>query len=208
MSYDETVGRWTAEDPIAFEGGDANLYRFVGNSPTNGTDPTGLIDDGQGGHLTGSSRPGPIWGPWRPTNPVPPPPWLGPVQKNPTAAGDFNELWEFVHKLPKDVPWWDPCYTWAGSVNIPNKFEPLYQGPDKSPINVRRVCWDIQGALHDGGHTAFEVTFPDGSVIYFDEGGPWSTFAGALGGPDRWFGPGEIPNNYKPVSCIDQASRR
>jgi uncharacterized protein RhaS with RHS repeats len=42
MSYDPTIGRWTAEDPIAFEGGDANLYRYVGNNPTNFTDPTGL----------------------------------------------------------------------------------------------------------------------------------------------------------------------
>ena len=43
MSYDPTIGRWTTEDPIAFEGGDANLYRYVGNSPTNATDPTGLF---------------------------------------------------------------------------------------------------------------------------------------------------------------------
>jgi hypothetical protein len=42
MSYDPTVGRWTAEDPIAFEGGDANLYRYVGNEPTDFVDPTGL----------------------------------------------------------------------------------------------------------------------------------------------------------------------
>lgn len=43
MSYDPRIGRWTSEDPIAFEGGDANLYRYVGNSPTNYTDPTGLL---------------------------------------------------------------------------------------------------------------------------------------------------------------------
>lgn len=41
MSYDPTIGRWTAEDPIAFKGGDANLYRYVGNAPTDATDPTG-----------------------------------------------------------------------------------------------------------------------------------------------------------------------
>jgi hypothetical protein len=40
--FDPTVGRWLEEDPIGFEGGDANLYRFVGNSPTNFTDPSGL----------------------------------------------------------------------------------------------------------------------------------------------------------------------
>lgn len=42
MSYNPTIGRWTAEDPIAFAGGDANLDRYVGNSPTNAIDPSGL----------------------------------------------------------------------------------------------------------------------------------------------------------------------
>ncbi|HEX6985921.1 MAG TPA: RHS repeat-associated core domain-containing protein, partial [Planctomycetaceae bacterium] len=33
---------WLSPDPIGFEGGDPNLGRFVGNSPTNATDPSGL----------------------------------------------------------------------------------------------------------------------------------------------------------------------
>jgi uncharacterized protein RhaS with RHS repeats len=40
--YDPTVGRFITLDPIGFEGPDANTYRYVGNSPTNATDPTGL----------------------------------------------------------------------------------------------------------------------------------------------------------------------
>jgi uncharacterized protein RhaS with RHS repeats len=44
MSYDPTVGRWITEDPIGFEGNDANLYRYVGNSPTNYLDPSGLYE--------------------------------------------------------------------------------------------------------------------------------------------------------------------
>ena len=36
-------------DPLGFAAGDANLYRYVGNNPTNHTDPTGLIDDFTGG---------------------------------------------------------------------------------------------------------------------------------------------------------------
>jgi hypothetical protein len=31
-----------SEDPIGFAAGDANLYRYVGNSPTNFVDPNGL----------------------------------------------------------------------------------------------------------------------------------------------------------------------
>ncbi len=38
--YDASVGRWISEDPIGFAGGDANLYRYVGNG-THGTDATG-----------------------------------------------------------------------------------------------------------------------------------------------------------------------
>ncbi|MHB1037230.1 MAG: RHS repeat-associated core domain-containing protein [Pirellulales bacterium] len=40
--YDALVGRWLSEDPIGFDAGDANLSRYVGNAPTNKTDPTGL----------------------------------------------------------------------------------------------------------------------------------------------------------------------
>jgi RHS repeat-associated protein len=40
--YDPDVGRWLSEDPIGFAAGDANLYRYVGNEPTMGTDATGL----------------------------------------------------------------------------------------------------------------------------------------------------------------------
>jgi RHS repeat-associated protein len=39
--YDPKVGRFISEDPIGFSAGDTNLYRYVGNNPTNYTDPTG-----------------------------------------------------------------------------------------------------------------------------------------------------------------------
>ena len=39
--YDARVGRFLSQDPTGFAAGDANLYRYVGNSPTNGVDPTG-----------------------------------------------------------------------------------------------------------------------------------------------------------------------
>jgi RHS repeat-associated protein len=41
--YDPGVGRFIGEDPIGFDGGDPNLYRYVGNSPLNYTDPSGLL---------------------------------------------------------------------------------------------------------------------------------------------------------------------
>jgi RHS repeat-associated protein len=40
--YDTGTGRWLSMDPIGFAAGDVNLYRYVGNNPTNSTDPSGL----------------------------------------------------------------------------------------------------------------------------------------------------------------------
>jgi RHS repeat-associated protein len=40
--YDPTTGRWLSEDPLSFYAGDGNLYRYVGNGPTNALDPNGL----------------------------------------------------------------------------------------------------------------------------------------------------------------------
>jgi len=40
--YDPNLGKWISQDPIGFAAGDANLYRYVGNSPTIATDPSGL----------------------------------------------------------------------------------------------------------------------------------------------------------------------
>ena len=41
--YDAYTGRWTAKDPILFDGGDANLYAYVGSDPINLIDPSGRV---------------------------------------------------------------------------------------------------------------------------------------------------------------------
>jgi len=41
-TYDWQTGRFTSEDPIGFEAGDTNVFRFVGNNPVNRIDPLGL----------------------------------------------------------------------------------------------------------------------------------------------------------------------
>jgi RHS repeat-associated protein len=40
--YDPSIGRWIAKDPIGFDAGDSNLYRYVNNAPTNYGDPSGF----------------------------------------------------------------------------------------------------------------------------------------------------------------------
>jgi RHS repeat-associated protein len=55
--YSPLTQRFISEDPIEFEGGDFNLYAYVGNSPTMGGDPMGLATQA---HFSGGViRPGP-----------------------------------------------------------------------------------------------------------------------------------------------------
>ncbi len=39
--YDSATGRWMSQDPLGFDAGDSNLYRYVHNAPTNFYDPSG-----------------------------------------------------------------------------------------------------------------------------------------------------------------------
>ncbi len=41
--YNPDTGRWTAKDPILFQGGDTDLYGYVLNDPVNFVDPEGLM---------------------------------------------------------------------------------------------------------------------------------------------------------------------
>jgi len=40
--YSPTLGRWLTNDPLGFDAGDVNFYRYVGNGPGNGLDSFGL----------------------------------------------------------------------------------------------------------------------------------------------------------------------
>jgi hypothetical protein len=62
--FSPTLGRWTQNDPIEFEAGDPNLYRFVGNNPTNYTDPSGLKPFELGGDFGENKQ----WWFWHPGN--------------------------------------------------------------------------------------------------------------------------------------------
>jgi RHS repeat-associated protein len=49
--YDSETGRWTSKDPLLFDGGDSNLYSYVGSDPINridllGTDWTDTVQGG------------------------------------------------------------------------------------------------------------------------------------------------------------------
>ena len=46
-SLDTSIGRFTTNDPLGFEGADPNLYRYALNQPTSRTDPTGTFSIGE-----------------------------------------------------------------------------------------------------------------------------------------------------------------
>ena len=54
--YNSVVGRFVSQDPKSFSAGDTNLYRYVGNAPTIGTDPTGYLswEGAKGGAIVGA----------------------------------------------------------------------------------------------------------------------------------------------------------
>jgi RHS repeat-associated protein len=58
-----TMGVFLQPDPIGFAGGDANLYRYCGNNPVNGSDPYGLWTFQLGFQLSGQIGPASFaWG--------------------------------------------------------------------------------------------------------------------------------------------------
>ena len=56
--YDAATGRWTAKDPILFDGGTTNLYEYAGTDPINAKDPTGLADTLQDVNLKAKCKDG------------------------------------------------------------------------------------------------------------------------------------------------------
>ena len=42
--YDQNTGRWISQDPLGFDAGDSNLYRYVNNGPATVTDPSGSYE--------------------------------------------------------------------------------------------------------------------------------------------------------------------
>jgi RHS repeat-associated protein len=54
--FDPGTGRFLSQDPLGFGAGDANLYRYVGNSPTNFTDPNGMLTLGRGNPIVEIAR--------------------------------------------------------------------------------------------------------------------------------------------------------
>ena len=82
---DPSIGRWFEEDPEGFDAGDANLFRYVGNDPTNETDPSG----------TQAARPAP-WG----STAQPIPPWYRPWNRYSSGPPLSGGLGQAINSMP------------------------------------------------------------------------------------------------------------
>jgi hypothetical protein len=131
--YDPKVGRWLSQDPLGFTAGDANLYRYVGNGPTNGTDASGLI--------LGDPNSLP---------PGPPPGVIGPPPSDSSGwnGDDSTTRRVYLHWTPPPPPpptgWWgDFVVFMAGlghSIGVnpdpitPDDFAHRRQHPEEQPV--------------------------------------------------------------------------
>jgi RHS repeat-associated protein len=59
-TYLPSLGRFLQPDPIGFEGDPTNLYRYCGNDPQNGSDPSGMLEKNGGTGGAGGRPPPPI----------------------------------------------------------------------------------------------------------------------------------------------------
>jgi len=91
--YHAQLGRFISRDPIGYDGGDANLYRYVGNAPTNARDPIGLAVD------VGESWSPPVSAPgWQPPR-LP----AGPLDGGEGRYGFWSSGWTGQHSAPSTL---------------------------------------------------------------------------------------------------------
>ncbi len=117
--YDPVIGRFISEDPIGLDGGYTNFYVYVGNNPTNLTDPTGLWPAG------GSSSQG-----YRPPNA-----WRQPPSQRPDPWSANGQS----HASNPGASGARPPSTWSG---VENGSVPYFL-PDLPPEEIARRSQEI-----------------------------------------------------------------
>ena len=140
------TGRWTSQDPLGFAAGDADLYRYVGNAPTNATDPTGLSDDDRPPAVIlppiptdPTKPPGPGWvwqGPDQPGGPKGG--WKGPdggsLHSGPNPHKHIGPHWDYTDQCGNKYRYDPKTDTWhPDKNNNPNKPTPNYPNPPGPP---------------------------------------------------------------------------
>jgi RHS repeat-associated protein len=149
--YDPTTGAWISQDPISFAAGDANLYRYVGNSVLECVDPTGLETQEEIKQRMRDSLEKSI---------------VHMSDKEKTQARqELNLLFATVAAAPT-VSGRDKCWKWVDSV-----YDKLINNIKSPAIKINTqlwktyILWDICGQSH------LAVKVEIGGDVYFIENG-------------------------------------
>ena len=121
--YDPVSGRFLGLDQSSFSAGDPNLYRYVGNSPTNGTDPSGLdylYEDGGHAYIATQIK---AWY------------YGGDKTVGHVHIGRIVEGGDGIKRIfPADAPKWGKDFQWKGMV----EYRAL-ENKQKGIVTVHRV---------------------------------------------------------------------
>jgi RHS repeat-associated protein len=177
--YDPIVAGWMTQDPKGFAAGQTNLYVYCGNSPTNATDPTGLLTFGQ----------------------------VRPLIKHCNGNAEALAELETLAIAHYNTPSWHYsltggfCGAWVNAYlsNLPYMYQagkgvikvtPVWF-QQSAPGLFARAGGAVLGA--DPGHYAVRIEFPDGFMVYFDNG--WAGTGGIF-----TFQPGHgVPTPTRPL---------
>ena len=198
--YSATLGRWTQTDPIGFEAGDTNLYRYVGNGPVNGVDPWGLREIPEVG--MGIGRGGPK-NPGRPGNPngrpvrTPQyrdrtPDFIRIAEENGLPRHWIDEVIRVAERPISVLGRWDTCQSWV------NDFQLLMPPYGKQPgiKDIHMKGFGIPDWIWTPGHAVVVITFKDGREVLVDNGGvPYMAGCGKSG---HFSLPGDVPISWQP----------
>ncbi len=190
MSFSPNLGRWLQDDPIGFEAGDANLYRFVGNSPTDYTDPSGLQKQKNGDDLFREAG-----------------------KRNNVPDNIIDTILATAKSTKSETPGLlgshNYCEQWAdtfsGNLNKAlneqghkNGLKDASGGGITGPLDKTVFFVPAVIAYYDQDHTAMKITFKDGTTFYIDCSTISSTNINNLtGGPSHIGLPSQIPPEWE-----------
>jgi RHS repeat-associated protein len=168
--YDPVVGRWVSIDPIGFEAGNANLYGYVGNSPTTRTDPRGLKSPNGDSDV---EQPGP-----GPSEPAPGQPiklvGLDEYEKARRQAEQAYWDWQQsqIQQQEQVDQWLDDL---SDAIRKPPEIPPhiLVPGPGRLPIPPNTITFVTNRSVSFDAWWAWWVS-PSG-VIIIDDVDSWNT---------------------------------
>lgn len=148
--YSPTLGRFIERDPIGFEAGDNNLYRFVANGPTGKTDASGLENWIPGPTVGGVTYP------WIPPGTY----WPGhPLSNTPGTASPFHGLADALADLLGNSPTPDQLNEAARiAKRIQSTFENnTYRGIPPCLLDFRKDCANSLSKSSKGAYRGIDT---------------------------------------------------